>query len=67
MIPTSSYLLLPTLELRPNDGFKGLSIEDAANLSKYKHFRPTKKTTAFCNIQSIKIKKINLQKPNLTF
>lgn len=39
-LPIGALKLSPLHELRYNDAFKGLSIQDALSLSSYQHFRP---------------------------
>ena len=39
-LPIGALKLTPLHELRYNDAFKGLSIEDSLSLKSYQHFRP---------------------------
>lgn len=38
-VPNGSFKLTPTHEIRYNDSFTGLGIEDGQTLEKYQHFR----------------------------
>lgn len=38
-VPIGSFKLTPTHEIRYNDSFGGLKLEEAMDLSKYQHFR----------------------------